>query len=94
MTVTATLALRYILLAGFVGILALCIWLFVTRPNRQLYVIPLATWAVNGTLFYGALVLGLLPGGGDGVIECGAEAAQRDNDTGWPDHIHMAAETK
>lgn len=58
-----TAALQYLLLAGFAGILALCCWLFVTRPHRRYHVIAPATWAIFGTLFYGSLVLGILPPG-------------------------------
>lgn len=58
-----TVALQYLLLAGFTAIFTLCAVLFATWPRCRFCVIPPATWAINGMAFYGGVLAGVIPPG-------------------------------
>lgn len=60
--------LQYILLGGFAAIFATSAALFMAWPRCRFCVIPPATWAINGMVFYGGVLTGLIPPGDVSIL--------------------------
>lgn len=65
---TITYLLQYLLLVEFVAALVLCVWMYCKQPARRLEVIMPLTWSLNGVLFYGAVLTGILPPGETAIL--------------------------